>query len=215
MADAPHYGKIFSRNWKQIAAFSAVALLLAGGLSFIQPLQYSSSIRLLIIQPASLGYDPYTAIRAAERIGDNLAQVVYTTDFFNRVNASKFAIDQNYFPESDARRRRQWSRMVSVQVERGTGLLNITVFHTDRDQATQIARAIAFVMTTEGGSYVGGSALQIRLVDDPLVSRFPVKPNVLANAFTGLVLGALFGTLYVLATDRSRRYLVEHPPSFA
>ncbi len=210
----PNYGKIISRGWKRILAFGIIGLVLAAGLSFFQPLQYSSSIRLLIIQPSTLGYDPYTAIRAAERIGDNLAQVVYTTDFFNRVISSKFNIDQSYFPENDAKRRKQWSRMVAVQVERGTGLLDITVFHTDRDQATQIARAIAFVMTTEGANYVGGTALQIRLVDDPLISRFPVKPNILGNGFTGFMLGALFGVLYVIATDSSRKYAVHHPPSF-
>lgn len=197
--------------------FGIVAMLAAAGLSFIEPLKYSSEIRMLIIQPAALNVDPYTAIRSAEQIGNNLAQVVYTTDFYQKViNASNsnFAIDPTYFPDNDAKRRKLWSQMVSVKVENGTGLLNITVYHPNKEQATAIAQAIAYVMTTEGANYVGGTALQIRLVDEPLVSRFPVKPNIPVNGFTGLALGALFGVVYVILTDKSRKYLVEHPPTF-
>jgi capsular polysaccharide biosynthesis protein len=213
----PPYGKIALRGWRKILFFGIVAMLVAGGLSFLEPLKYSSSIRMLIIQPSNINVDPYTAIRSSEQIGNNLAQVVYTTDFFNKVmdaGSAKFGIDPTYFPDNDAKRRKLWSQMVSVKIENGTGLLNITVYHPSKDQATQIAQAVAYVMTNEGANYVGGTALQIRLVDEPLVSRFPVKPNIPVNAFTGLVLGALFGIAYVILNDKSRKYLVEHPPTF-
>ena len=204
------------KGWKKIALFGVIAMIVAVGLSFTQKLKYSSTVRMLIIQPSSLSVDPYTAIRSAEQIGNNLAQVVYTTDFFAKVtNASNFAIDPTYFPDNDAKRRKLWSQTVSVRVENGTGLLNITVYHPDKEQATAIAQAIAYVMTNEGANYVGGTALQIKLVDAPLVSRFPVKPNLPVNGFTGLILGALFGAVYVILTDKSRKYLVEHPPNFA
>jgi len=212
----PHFGKIALKGWKKILLFGVVAMIVAVGLSFTQKLKYSSTVRMLIIQPSSLNVDPYTAIRSAEQIGSNLAQVVYTTDFFAKVtNASGFAIDPTYFPDNDAKRRKLWSQTVSVKVENGTGLLNITVYHPDKDQATAIARAIAYVMTNYGASYVGGTGLEIKLVDAPLVSNFPVKPNIPVNGFTGLVLGALFGAVYVILTDKSRKYLVEHPPNFA
>jgi capsular polysaccharide biosynthesis protein len=212
-----NFGKIAIKGWKKAFFFGLVAMAAAVGLSLIQPLKYSSSVRMLIIQPANYNVDPYTAIRSAEQIGNNLAQVVYTTDFYNKVmsaGSAKFSIDPTYFPDNDARRRKLWSQIVSVKVENGTGLLNITVYHPDKDQATQIAQAIAYVMTAEGANYVGGTALQIRLVDEPLVSRFPVKPNLAVNGFTGLLLGALFGIAYAILTDKSRKYLVEHPPTF-
>jgi capsular polysaccharide biosynthesis protein len=212
----PHFGKIALRGWKKIMLFGLLAMVVAVGLSLTQKLKYSSTIRMLIIQPSSLNVDPYTAIRSAEQIGNNLAQVVYTTDFFTKVtNAPNFAIDPTYFPDNDAKRRKLWSQTVSVRVENGTGLLNITVYHPNKDQATAIAQAIGYVMTNQGANYVGGTALQIKLVDEPLVSNFPVKPNLAVNGFTGLILGALFGAIYVILTDKSRKYLVEHPPNFA
>ncbi len=210
----PHYGKIILKKWKLILLVSCALMVLAGGISLVEPLQYSSSIRLLIIQPAALNYDPYTAIRASASVGGNLAQIVYTTDFFNRVISSNYNVDTSYFPTDDAKRRKKWGQMVSVHVEQGSGLLNITVYHTDKDQATEIARAIAYVMTTYGSTYIGGSQLQIKLVDEPLVSRFPVKPNILANGFIGFVVGIFLSIAYILLTDKSRKYLVEHPPSF-
>lgn len=213
----PQYGKIVLNGWKKVLLFGIIAMVVAAGLSLLQPLQYSSSIRMLIIQPSALDVDPYTAIRSAEQVGNNLSQVVYTTDFFKKVigaDNDRFGIDPTYFPDNDAKRRKLWGKMVSVQVERGTGLLGITVYHTDKEQATAIAQAIAYVMTTDGSNYVGGAALRIRLVDEPLVSRFPVKPNVFGNVFTSLVIGALFGAFYVILTDKSRKYLIEHPPTF-
>jgi capsular polysaccharide biosynthesis protein len=211
----PNYGKILLNGWRQILVFGLIAFFCAVGLSFTQKLKYSSTVRMLIIQPSVLNVDPYTAIRGAEQVGNSLAQVVYTTDFFKKTTtASEFSIDPTYFPDNDAKRRKLWGQMVSVRVENGTGLLNITVYHPEKEQATQIAQAIAYVMTTDGANYVGGNALQIRLVDEPLVSRFPVKPNLLVNGFTGLFLGLLFGAAYILLTDRSRKYLVEHPPTF-
>ncbi len=212
-----HYGKIVLKGWKKVLFFGLVAMVAAIGLSLLQPLKYSSSVRMLIIQPANYNVDPYTAIRSAEQIGNNLAQVVYTTDFFSKVmnaGSSRYSIDPTYYPDNDAKRRKLWSQMVSVKVENGTGLLNITVYHPDKDQATQVAQSIAYVMMSEGANYIGGTPLQIRLVDEPLVSRFPVKPNLAVNGFTGLLLGALFGIAYAILTDKSRKFLVEHPPNF-
>ena len=73
-------------------------------------------------------------------------------------------------------------------------------------QAEQIAHAVAFVLTNEGWTYTSGSNSTIRLVDEPLNSRWPVRPNIPANAFAGLVLGGLLGVAYViLQTERIRR----------
>jgi capsular polysaccharide biosynthesis protein len=117
-----------------------------------------------------------------------------------------FAIDEDYFPEDDYKRRKEWEKTVSTTVARGTGLLTIKVYHEDVEQAEQIAHAVSFVLTNEGWTYTSGSNSTIRLVDEPLNSRWPVRPNIPANAFAGLVLGGLLGVAYVLLqTERVRR----------
>jgi capsular polysaccharide biosynthesis protein len=199
------YMHALRRGWKKILVFAVACAIFATGLSFLFPLQYSSSMRALIIQKQLAASDPYTAIKASERIADNLAQIVYTTSFFDKVMDANFNIDQGIFKADERKKRRQWNDMISTQVLRGSGMLVITVYHEDPLQAEQISRAIAFVLTTEGWEYVGGGDLQIRLVDEPLISRWPVRPNIPANAFTGLVLGFLAGAGYVVASESRSR----------
>jgi capsular polysaccharide biosynthesis protein len=202
MPSESHYAYVITRNWKKVVLFGLAAAIVGAGLSFLFPLQYSSTLRLLIIQKQLSQADPYTAIKASERIADNLGQIVYTTSFFDKVLEAGFNVDKSVFKTDDTKRRRQWRTMIDTQVIRGSGMLAVTVYHQDPEQASQIARAIAFVLTTEGWEYVGGGDLQVKLVDEPLNSRYPVKPNVPANAFMGFVLGIMAGTGYVLSVAR-------------
>lgn len=197
-----HYLYALGKGWKKILLFALVTAFAGAGLSFLFPLRYSSSMRLLIIQQQLSQADPYTAIKASERISDNLAQIVYTTSFFDKVMGAKFNIDQSVFKSEESKKRKQWREMIETRVIRGSGMLVITVYHVDPQQAEQIARAVAFVLTTEGWQYVGGGDLDVKLVDEPLNSRFPVKPNIPANAFTGLILGIIAGTGMVLSSAR-------------
>lgn len=186
--------------------FGLLGMVLALVVSFIQPLKYSSTVRLLILQDAGLSVDAYTASRSEERIAENLSTIVYTTTFFDQVLNSGFSIDERTFPIDDAKRRRAWGKTVTATVSRGTGLLTISAFHTDVRQAEQIVRATAFVLTEKVSDYTSGSNIDVRLIDAPLNSRWPVKPNILANIISGFVLGALVGVAYLLAqSERIRR----------
>jgi len=161
---------------------------------------------LLILQDVGLNVDAYTASRSEERIAENLSTIVYTTTFFNEVINSGFSVDEKFFPLDDAKRRRTWVKTVSPTVARGAGLLTIAAFHPDIRQAEQIARAVAYVLTTKVGDYTSGSNIQVRLIDDPLNSRWPVKPNIVANSVSGFVLGLLVGVAFLLArAERLRR----------
>lgn len=185
--------------------FAVLGLVLAVVFSFLRPLEYSSTIRLLIIQNVGV-VDAYTAARSSERIAEDLATVTYTTSFYDKVMAAGFAIDDTYFPSDETKKRKKWEKMVSTTVARGTGLLTVKVYHQDVEQAEQIAHAISFVLTNEGWTYTSGGNITVRLVDEPLNSRWPARPNIPANAFAGFVLGGLLGVGYiVLQTERIRR----------
>lgn len=195
-----NYFKILQKRWKTALIILISTVILSLLLSLLQPIQYSSTIRLLVIQRSSYNQDPYTAIKASESIGDNLSQVIYTSTFFDKVMDSGFNIDSAIFPKEENKKRKEWGKMVDAQVSRGTGMLRITVYHKNSEQATQIANAIAYVLTIEGWEYIGGD-LRIKLVDAPLQSRFPVKPDFLLNGTMGLVFGLLLGILYVFVQE--------------
>jgi capsular polysaccharide biosynthesis protein len=200
-----NYINIISRGWKQIVLFALVAAVFATSISLAWSLKYSSSMRLLIIQRQLSAADPYTAIKASERIADNLAQILYTTSFYDKIMSAKFNINEDIFGQDELKKRRRWRETIATQVVRGSGMLDVTVYHVDPEQAEQISRAVAFVLTTEGAEYIGGGDVEIRLVDEPLVSKWPVRPNIPANAFAGLVLGGIAGVGYVLTVANRRR----------
>lgn len=203
--------QLFFYGWRTILLVAVLGLVLASVLSFFQPLKYRSTTRLLVSQNVGL-VDAYTASRASERIADDIATLVHTSSFFNAVMESGFSIRRNYFPTDELKRRKLWNKTIEPTVLRGTGLLQIDVYHTSVDQAEEIARAVAFVMTTQAGEYASGGGASVRLVDEALSTRWPVRPNIPVNALTGLVLGGLagFGLVVVNMERMKRRHQLIH-----
>lgn len=195
---SPNYTSVLLARNKAIGAFGLLGLVVALLASLIQPLKYSSTVRLLVRQDIGTAVDAYTASRSEERIAEDLATVVYTTTFFDDVINAGFSIDGAYFPDADYKRRREWSRTIDATVARGSGFMTVTTYHTDVEQAEQIVRAVAFVLTQNAGDYTSGSNITVKLIDAPLNSRWPVRPNLLANGLSGLVLGGLVGIGFVL-----------------
>ena len=201
-----HYSTVLARGWVTIVSFAFLGLIIALLASFLQPLRYSSTVRLLILQENASSLDAYTASRSTERLAENLATIVYTTSFFDQVVSAGFDIDQSVFPDREDKKRKTWGKMVSASVSRGNGLLTVSVFHTNTDQAQQIVNAVAYVLTQRASDYLSGSDVSVRVVDSALNSRWPARPNIPANTFSGLVLGGLAGVGYVLLqAERVRR----------
>src|SRR5688572_2897611 len=133
------------RNWRTALFGGALGFVLAVLLSVIQPLEYSSTTRLLITQELG-AVDAYTASRSAERIADGLANIVYTSKFYYKVMSSGYPIDETFFSTDAIKRGKQWQEAVSVSVSPSTGLLTVRAYHTDVVQAEELARAVAYVL---------------------------------------------------------------------
>jgi len=183
--------------WPTVLLLGAIGLLLGVLLSFLRPLEYSSTVRILITQELGT-VDAYTASLSVERIADDLTDIVYTTSFFDKVMVTDYDINQSYFPNDETKRRNKWERVITTSVSRNSGLLTVKAYHTDVLQAENIALAVAHVLITEGWTYTSGSNITVQLVDESLNSNWPVRPNILVNAFSGLILGFLAGIGYVL-----------------
>lgn len=197
MATINYTSVLFDRA-RTIGAFAAVGLVLALLVCLVQPLKYSSTVRLLVMQDLGSATDAYTASRSEERIAENLSTIVYTTTFYDEVMDAGYSIQERHFPTKDYKKRQEWARTVDATIARGSGLLTVTAYHQDVSQAEQIARAVASVLTDKASEYTSGGGVQVKLIDAPLNSRWPVQPNVLANAVSGAVLGGLAGIGFVL-----------------
>jgi capsular polysaccharide biosynthesis protein len=205
MSQQPFSLRTILHAWPLILVIAATGLFLGVVLSFLRPLEYSSTTRLIIRQ--NLGaVDVYTAARSAERVADDLSIGIYTDEVYDAVLEHSAAIDESYFGEERRKIRDNWEDAISTAVSRGTGYLTIKVYHTDVAQAELVASTIATVLTEQGTDFTSGTNIEIRVVDQPLNSKWPVRPNILVNAFSGLVLGLLAGVGYVLIeSERMRR----------
>ncbi len=192
------YSSLFlhHRRFIILSALAVMAAVLAVCFIFF-PLKYSATTRLLVLPKSSIGVDAYTAVKSAERVSENLAQIIYTTSFFEKVTKAGFNLDTGPFNVSEINKRKLWQKTVLPQALSGTALLSVTVFHQDKEQATNWASAIGYVLQTQGFEYTGGN-VDIKIVDTPVLSRFPVQPNFLMNGLLGLIFGAILGGAYVL-----------------
>jgi len=192
----PNYVRLLLRAWRQVTLVTLLGLVLALAFSLVQPLRYSSTVRLLITQTNSTGLDPYTAIKSTERIAQNLSEIIYTTAFYNAV-VDDPSVDRSYFPSDEIRRRETWRGTIENAVTPGTGVMSVVAYHTNRDQATTLAVRVAQQLVAQAPDFFGFS-VRVQVIDAPLPSRFFAKPNFVSNGVYGAVAGFLLGCAWVL-----------------
>jgi len=192
----PNYVRLITRSWRQLTLTTLIGFILALAFSFAQPLVYSSSVKLLITQTNTTGLDPYTAIKSTERIAQNLAEIIYTSAFFDVV-VNDSSVDASYFPLDEIKKRKKWRDTVETSVSPGTGIMTITAYHIDRNQATTIAVLAAKELAVQAPNYFGFS-VRIQVIDAPLPSRFIARPDFATNAMFGAIAGILLGLTWVL-----------------
>lgn len=190
------------KRWK-LVFFGTILLGAVGfGLSFLFPLEYRADAQVLIISKSRFGVDPYTAVKSAERVGENIVTLVSTDDFYRKVREQKeFSLTTAQFDGVNAQtRRRRWKRAVHASVVYGTGFLNISTYDTDQDAAEELAGAVAQTLSRSAWEYVGGD-VSVRVVNRPVVSLWPVRPHIVLNTLFGLIVGFIISSFVVV-----RRY---------
>lgn len=185
-------------GWKLILGTSILGLFLALAFSLLTPLEYSSTVRLLISQPASTSLDAYTVLKSNERIAQSLSQLLLTSTFFENILTQAEGVDRSYFPTDELKRRRLWQSSIETSVETNSGLMTVTVYHPDRNQAHALVNAAAEELTKQAPNYFGFS-VRLQVIDTAIDSRWFTRPNFAANGLFGLSIGFLLGVAWVLA----------------
>lgn len=202
------YSKILRANWDIVALIIGITIVLSLIISLVQPFQYSASTKILVIQKQEMNTDAYTATKSAERIGQNLANIIFTSSFYNEVIESNSNF-KNKFSADSIERRKEWNKNIKTSVTPETGILEIDVFDVDRNFASQLVKTITYVLVNKGAEYHGGgSNVEIKIVDDVFVSRYPVRPNIILNSALALIIGLLFGSAFVILNEAKKLKMV-------
>lgn len=190
-----------SRIKKNIGLLVVVGLVCALAVSFLTllfPREYRADAQVLIISKARNGVDPYTVVKSAERIGENLVQIMQTDDFFRKVTTqASYNLNLSRFEGiAERQKRKRWAKTLQPSVVYGTGVLNISTYATSAGQAEQLAGASAQALVSSGWEYVGGD-VAIKVVNDPVVTKWPARPNIFVNALVAFLLSILISATIV------------------
>lgn len=195
-----------------LVCFAAAIVLIA-----VQPLKYGSTSRLLVSQSFSPSTDAYNISRTNDYLGNLFGNVVTSDFFYKDVLSSGYNIDEQYFKKegSYGDMMEKWSKTVKVgTLGNGSGIIEVEVYHPDKEQVAQISEAVNYVLKNKNESYHGlGGGVFVRIIDKPVVSDYPVKPDLLVIfPLTFLVgLGIAFLYIYLLPQEKYALHLV---PSF-
>lgn len=200
------YLSLIKRKKQTIISLVVIFLVLGLILIAVQPFKYGSSLRLLVVQSASqTNLDPYAMTRSNEYISGVLAKVTTSNSFYQRVMNSGFDIDQEYFGSTAKQQAKKWNKTISARTLSDTGIIDITAYHQDRQQAEQLARAVGNVLMTQHFNYHGmDNSVKIKLLDEPITSSYPVQPNVILNIVLSIFLGLIFALSYVYLLPDSK-----------
>ncbi len=181
-----------------IIGLGLIVAVLAGALSLLFPLEYRADAGVLIVSKSRYGVDPYTVVKSAERVGENLVQVMKTDDFYEKVKIQEgYGVDWRAFESlTERKKRKYWQKQLQGSVVFGTGVLNISAYHTDAQGARELAGAAADALVSRGWQYVGGD-VTMQVVNSPVATDWPVRPNIIINAILGFFIGGLLGAFVV------------------
>lgn len=196
-------------RWLIVASFCLLVLIADMVLTLIQPWQYQSTVQVLILQKINQDIDAYSAIKSAEQIAKNLQRILVSSSFRERVLETQYGVEDN-FGASEKERRNKWEAMINSEIFAETSVLKITVYNQDPKQAESIALGIAEVLETQGAVYHGGpESVEIKTIDNALTSKYPVKPNLILNLASGLILSLALGLVYIYLTAQPRKSKTE------
>jgi len=189
--------KLIKKRKKTVAVIFIIIFVTVIGATLLQPLKYSVKSRLLISQNLS-GADPYTVSKSNEYLSNLFSQVVYSSSFFNLTTAAGYNIDASYFGSDYKNQMKIWKKTIEARSIGNTGIMEIYVYHPNTYQAQQIALAVNQTLISKSFNYQqGGSQVVISVIDQPLTSSFPVKPNIILNFIAAVFLGVVVSGLYI------------------
>lgn len=187
---------LIQKKKQTIFTLMLVGIMLTVVFSLAQTMKYSVESRLLVVQN-SVGDDSYALSKSNEYLGNLFAEITRSSSFYNQVLNSNYNIDKNYFSGTYSQQIKKWQKTVETKTQSDTGIIDITVYHPNVQEAQKIALAINDILINSNQSYQGGQNVRINIIDQPLASTYPTKPNLLYNTLAAALISFFFSIFYI------------------
>ncbi len=188
--------KLIRKKGQTIFTIMLVLVVLVLTASLLSPLKYGVKSRLLVVQNTS-NTDAYSLSRSNEYLGNLFAEVAYSSSFYDQVRASKYNVDRNYFTGDYSQQIKKWRKTVQTRTQGDTGIIEVNIYHPQVSEARKISLAVNDILINKNQDYQGGQNVKISIIDQPLASNYPVKPNLPVNGFTALFGSFVFALIYI------------------
>lgn len=213
--DILQFLQLLKRKKQTILAVVVVCMAVAMLLVLAQPFKYGTSSRLLVGQQFTAGTDAYTISQSNDHLSKLLAKVVDSNSFYDQVMNSGHNIRSEYFTQDNTAREKmkKWNKTVQAgSLNTGNGIIEVKVFHPDKEQTKEIAQAVNYVLKTKDQQYHGlGEEVFLKIIDRPMVSERPVQPPVLIIFPAALAIALFLAGVYIYFFPEKKYDLVFIP----
>lgn len=197
--------KKLRQGYKRIIAYSLVLLVIGLTVSLLQPQLYRSRSKLLVTM---YGNDYYAIDKGNQYFASLLPKIASSQSFFNDLfsgSADTYGLDRAYFGSTYREEMRAWERTMSISMD-AQGILTVDIYHSNPEQAKQISMALDnYLIAKESYFQQLADKADIKIIDQPIVSRYPVKPDLAGNAVAAMILGALIGAAMELSRSGEKK----------
>ena len=202
--DIRDFIQLANKRKSAVISITLIFVIIGLGITLAQPLKYQSKSRLLILQPNTAA-DAYAVARSNQYVGGLISEVIYSGAFLDALKASDFTFDRNYFSGTYKQNIKEWKKTVFARSGGDTGIIDIEIYHTNPEEAKNISLAVNQLIISGQSPYKFNTIqTKISVIDQPIVSSFPVKPNIAINLGLGLLFGFMSGCSYIYLFPKER-----------
>lgn len=180
--------QFIKQNLHVLLIYIVIFIIIALALSLLTPIEYATTSQVLIIHKLAPNLDAYSAGRASEKLAQDLVKIISTTSFIAALAESQKINIDTLLKGDEWQKRDEWHNKVSSTVN--GSILEITTYDTDPQKAIFINNAIIRTLLIKGEDFHGGGQeIKLKMINAPLSSRSPVRPNFILNIILGIILG--------------------------
>lgn len=202
--DTKDFIKLFKKRQTTVISITLIFVIVGLIITLLQPLKYSAKSRLLILQP-NTSADAYTVARSNEYVGGLISEVIYSGSFLDSLKSSSAVFDRNYFSGTYKQNVKKWGKTVFARSSGDTGIIDVEIYHTNPEEAKRISLAVNQLIISGQSPYkFNPEQTKISIIDEPVVSTFPVKPNIPTNFVISLLFGFLAACSYIYLFPKER-----------
>jgi capsular polysaccharide biosynthesis protein len=202
--DTKDFARLLKKRKTTVISITLIFVIIGLIITLAQPLKYRSKSRLLILQ-SNTSSDAYTVSRSNEYVGSLISEVIYSGSFLDSLKNSNYIFDRNYFNDNYKENVKKWGKTVFARSSGSTGVIDIEIYHTNPEEAKRISNAVNQLIISGQSPYkFNADQTKISIIDEPVVSSFPVKPNIPVNLAMSILFGFLAGCSYIYLFPRER-----------